>query len=146
MPECAFHPGVETNVRCVECDRYMCPKDFVTTPVGYKCRECARQLRSARREIKPKQLAISVVAALAVGVGGALALAMLGFYWWLATIALGALTGEAARRGSGGHRGSAIAAVAGSSALLGTFLAGFGVLQMALATGAAVLYVTSNRW
>ena len=146
MPECAFHPGVETNVRCVECDRPICPKDFVTTPVGYKCKECARQLPSARRSVKPRQLAIATALALVVGIGGAFALAALGVYFWIATIALGALTGEAARRGSGGHRTGPIAAVAGTSVLLGTFLAGFGVLEMALATAGAVLYVMSNRW
>lgn len=146
MPECAFHPGVETSVRCVECDRYMCPKDYVTTPVGFKCKECARQPASARRAVKPRQLALAIVVALAVGIGGAFALAYIRVYFWVAIIALGMLTGEAARRGSGGHRGGAIAAVAGASALLGTLLANFGPFEMVLATGAAVAYVMSNRW
>ena len=42
MPECAFHPGVETEVRCAECERPICPKDMVPTPVGYKCKICAK--------------------------------------------------------------------------------------------------------
>ena len=37
---------------CTECGRYICPKDMVETPVGYKCRECARpaagQLRTSK--------------------------------------------------------------------------------------------------
>ena len=50
MPECAFHQGVETNVSCTECGRYICPKDMVDTPVGYKCRECGdRRTPEARR-------------------------------------------------------------------------------------------------
>ena len=146
MPECAFHPGVETNVRCVECDRPMCPKDFVSTPVGYKCRECARQLPSARRVVKPKQLALAIAAALGVGVGGAFLVAIAGLGYWLVAIVHGALTGEAARRASGGHRGAAIAAVAGASALLGMILAGFGVDSVAISTAAAVVYIASNRW
>jgi hypothetical protein len=56
------------------------------------------------------------------------------------------LTGEAARRASGGHRTGAIAAVAGGGVLVGTFLAGFGFVQMAVATAAAVIFVMSNRW
>jgi len=146
MAECAFHPGVETSVRCVECDRPICPKDFVPTPVGYKCRECARPLPSARRGVKPRQLAFAIAASAAVGIGGALALVALGVYFWIATIGLGMLTGEAARRASGGHRTGAIAAVAGGGVLVGTFLAGFGFVQMAVATAAAVIFVMSNRW
>jgi hypothetical protein len=146
MAECAFHPGVETQVRCVECDRPICPKDFVPTPVGYKCRECARPLPSARRGVKPKQLAFAIAASAAVGVGGAFALQALGVYFWIATIGLGMLTGEAARRASGGHRTGVIAVVAGTGVLVGTFVAGFGFVQMAVATAAAVIFVMSNRW
>ena len=146
MAECAFHPGVETQVRCVECDRPICPKDFVPTPVGYKCRECARPLPSARRGVKPKQLAFAIAASAAVGVGGAFALQALGVYFWIATIGLGMLTGEAARRASGGHRTGVIAVVAGTGVLVGTFVAGFGFVQMAVATAAAVIFVMCNRW
>ena len=146
MPECAFHPGVETNVRCVECDRYMCPKDYVNTPVGYKCKECARPLPSARRAVKPRQLAFATLAALAVGVGGAFLLAAIGVFFWLAPVLLGALTGEAARRASGGHRTQAIATVAGLSVLFGTYFTGAGYFAMALGAGAAVYVVMQNRW
>jgi len=145
MPQCAFHPKVETNVRCVECDRYICPKDFVPTPVGYKCRECARPLPSARRTVKPRQFALAVVASLLAGVGGALLAAWAGFTSWLLMLVLGLLTGEAARRASGGLREVPIALAAGASVLLGTALFGFGPIEMALATGAAVLFVLSNR-
>ena len=146
MPQCAFHPNVETSVRCVECDRPICPKDFVTTPVGYKCKECARQLPSARRVVKPRQLALAALASAGAGIGGAFLIAITGLGFWLVTILLGMLTGEAARRASGGHRSAAIAAVAGAGVLLGTFLAGLGLAAMAISTVAAVLYVTSNRW
>ena len=146
MTECAFHPGVETNVRCVECERPICPKDFVPTPVGYKCRECARQLPSARRTVKPRQLVFAAVAAGAIGIGGAFALGATGLTFWLAALPLGMLTGEAARRASGGHRTGSIAAVSGLCVLAGTLLAGFGFVSMGLATISAVVYVMSNRW
>src|SRR5574340_538337 len=145
MPQCAFHPNVETNVRCVECDRYMCPKDYVTTPVGYKCKECAKQLASARRAVKPRQLALAILAAAAVGIAGAYLLAILGLYFWIAAIALGIATGEAARRASGGHRSGVIAGVAGAGVLVGTYMAGLGDVSMVIATAAAIVYVASNR-
>ena len=40
--KCATHPGVETNLRCGKCNKPICPKCMVQTPVGAKCPECAR--------------------------------------------------------------------------------------------------------
>lgn len=146
MAECHFHPGTETNVRCVECDRYICSKDFVPTPVGYKCKECARQLPSARRTVKPRQLLFALAAAGAVGIGGAFVLALVGFYSWLGAIVLGLATAEAARRASGGHRTGEIAAVAGIMVVVGTQLAYLGMTATVIGAGVAVFYVMSNRW
>jgi len=39
---CATHPDVETNLRCGKCGKPICPKCMVQTPVGARCRECAR--------------------------------------------------------------------------------------------------------
>src|SRR3972149_9154964 len=40
--KCAQDPDVETNLRCSNCGRPVCPKCMVYTPVGIKCPECAR--------------------------------------------------------------------------------------------------------
>jgi hypothetical protein len=42
---CAAHPDVETNLRCGKCDKPICPKCLVQTPVGARCPECARLYR-----------------------------------------------------------------------------------------------------
>ncbi|MDY0340493.1 MAG: hypothetical protein RBS17_04700 [Coriobacteriia bacterium] len=146
MSECTFHRGVETNVRCVECDRPICPKDFVPTPVGYKCPDCARQLPSARRTVKPRQLVLATLAAIGVGVVGMFLLAILGVGYWIVTILLGMLTGEAARRASGGHRERSVAFVAGAGMVLGALLSGAGVVAMVLGAVAATASVLSGRW
>jgi len=39
---CAYHPDVETNLRCGKCDRPICPKCMVQTPVGARCPDCAQ--------------------------------------------------------------------------------------------------------
>ncbi len=39
---CAAHPDVETNLRCGKCGKPICPKCMVQTPVGARCRECAK--------------------------------------------------------------------------------------------------------
>ncbi len=41
---CAVHPDRETALRCNQCDRYMCVECAVHTPVGYRCRQCVRQV------------------------------------------------------------------------------------------------------
>lgn len=146
MPQCAFHPNVETNVRCVECDRPICPKDFVETPVGYKCKECARQLPSARRAVKPKQLAFAVLAAAVVGIGGAFLASAVGYVDWPIAVVLGLATGEAARRASGGHRGAAIATAAGSSVLIGSAMAGLSSFAAVVGTVVAIVVVVNRLW
>ncbi len=146
MPECAYHRGVETNVRCVECDKPICPKDFVPTPVGYKCPDCARQLPSARRVVKPRQLALAAISAMGVGALGGLVLGLLGFYSWLLTLAVGLLAGETARRASGGHRQRSVALVAGAGMFVGAVLLGVGFPAAALGAVAAGVSVASGRW
>ena len=39
---CATHPDVETNLRCGKCGKLICPKCLVQTPVGSRCRDCAK--------------------------------------------------------------------------------------------------------
>jgi hypothetical protein len=39
---CATHPETETNLRCGKCGKPICPRCLVQTPVGSRCRECAR--------------------------------------------------------------------------------------------------------
>ena len=40
--KCAVHPDVETNLRCGKCEKPICPHCMVQTPVGARCKECAR--------------------------------------------------------------------------------------------------------
>jgi hypothetical protein len=121
MPQCAFHPGVETEVRCSECDRYICPKDMVPTPVGYKCPVCAKPARSQYVVVKPDQLLKASLAGGAVGVLGGVVLAFVPIFGIFSGLIWGAATAEAARRASGGHREWAVGIVAVVAILLGAF-------------------------
>ncbi|MCE5202714.1 MAG: hypothetical protein LLG24_00610 [Actinomycetia bacterium] len=146
MPECAFHPGVETNVRCAECQRPICPKDMVDTPVGYKCRECARPRSRELAYVKPRQWAIGAGAGLLAAVGGGVLLGwVMGIGMWYVLMLLGFLVGEAVRRGSGGHRTPGIAAVASGCGFAGGLVGGFGPGGAAIIAAAAAVYVLSNR-
>ena len=37
---CANHPDRETTLRCNKCNKPICTKCAVRTPVGYRCQEC----------------------------------------------------------------------------------------------------------
>ncbi len=43
--KCDTHPDVETSLRCGKCGRPICPRCMVETPVGARCRQCARLYR-----------------------------------------------------------------------------------------------------
>ena len=40
--KCAAHPDVETNLKCGKCGKPICPRCLVQTPVGARCRDCAK--------------------------------------------------------------------------------------------------------
>lgn len=48
MAACYRHPGRETNVACSRCARPICPDCMISTPVGMRCPECARQRTQVR--------------------------------------------------------------------------------------------------
>ncbi len=138
MAECSFHPGVETEMRCAECERTICPKEMVLTPVGYKCPVCAKPKRSQYMYVKPKQLVGAIVGGVLAGIGGGFLLGMVGFRFFLISFLWGMLVGEAVRRGSGGHRGPILAVIAGVCIVVGSLAGGLGLLSMVLGVVGAV--------
>lgn len=39
---CANHPNVETTLRCSRCNKPICTKCAIKSPVGYRCPECVK--------------------------------------------------------------------------------------------------------
>ncbi len=64
---CPRHPEVETALRCSRCETSICPRCLIQTPVGARCRDCARIVKSPIYTISP---AVAVRAALAAIIGG----------------------------------------------------------------------------
>lgn len=69
--QCPQDPGVETALRCSRCEKPICPRCLVQTPVGARCRECARIVRSpvyTLTEVQTLRAAVaSVVGGLVMG-------------------------------------------------------------------------------
>lgn len=134
MAKCSYHPDVDTEMTCGECGKPICPKEMVSTPVGYKCPDCARPARSQYRYVKPRQLAIGAAAGLGAAFAGALVLYFVGFTFFLISIGYGMLVGEAVRRGASGHRGPVMAAVGVAAVVLAGFVVGLGLIEIVLAS------------
>jgi hypothetical protein len=76
VTRCARDPEVETALRCSRCDTPICPRCLVHSPVGARCRDCAR---IAKSPVYTLQTAQYLQAAAAAGIGGVL----MGLAWWL---------------------------------------------------------------
>jgi hypothetical protein len=95
---------------------------MVYSAVGIKCRECAKQPRSALVTLKPERAVRAVLAALGAGTAVGLAyyflLSTAGFLYFLFFLGagIGYLVGEAVVRASGHYRGveTALIAVGGT--------------------------------
>ncbi len=95
---CVNHPGTSTVVSCGKCGRHICPRCMVFTPVGVRCRDCAQLRPPAQFDVGINRVAAGSVAALAVAFAGWYIALHIFFFAWLASIAVGLSSGEAASR------------------------------------------------
>jgi hypothetical protein len=84
---CYRHPQTETSLRCTKCDRYICPRCAVRTPVGYICPECQRSHENKFFTGKLGDYGIAVIIALPLCIIAAFlfgaVLSRFGFLSWI---------------------------------------------------------------
>lgn len=117
LHRCALHADVETGLACGKCGKYICPRCMIQTPVGSRCRECARVSKHPTFDVPTPYYLRSAVAGGVTGVvGGVIWGLLLGlgipFLPWLAAIAVGYVVGEAISAASNRKRGTGLAVVA----------------------------------
>jgi len=65
--QCVIHPNTETLLRCSKCEKAICDRCAVQTPVGARCTECANVQRIPTYVLPKPQLTQAIVVTLAVG-------------------------------------------------------------------------------
>jgi hypothetical protein len=118
---CANHPKVETGVSCSNCGKPICPDCMVPAPVGIKCRDCARQPRSARVTLRPDKAVRAAAVAFGAGTAMGVVLAFaggagLGFFTFILAYGVGILAGRATLRGAGYYRSATTGWIAAGGA------------------------------
>ena len=96
---CANHPETETLLRCNRCDKPICIKCAVQTPVGFRCRECVRNQQSVYFNAAPSDNLVAFgVAFLLTAIATPLVgffLAVAGWFSFLIAILAGSAAGSA---------------------------------------------------
>ncbi|MBI2853874.1 MAG: hypothetical protein HYX87_03010 [Chloroflexi bacterium] len=120
---CVVHPSVETNLRCAGCEKPICPRCMVTTPVGMKCRDCAglRQLPVFQVSALHYLKACGVGLLLAIAFGLAWTIVRLfvpysGIFSFVIALGVGYGVAELMSRSVNRKRGTGLAVMAGAFA------------------------------
>ncbi len=97
--QCAAHPNVETELSCGRCEKPICPRCLVHSPVGVRCRECAQVRRIPTYNMSSTTFVRAGAAAIAAGAGIGGAWAFFNvisyiFYGVIAGLAIGYAIGE----------------------------------------------------
>ncbi|MBI2858637.1 MAG: B-box zinc finger protein [Chloroflexi bacterium] len=126
---CAAHPNAETNLSCATCQKPICPRCMIETPVGMKCRKCARLQRlptfrlSLKHYLRAGGAGLGAAAVFAVARYLLLSVVPLaGIFGFFIAAAVGYGIGEIIYRASGHKRGLGLAVVAGASVVLSYLL------------------------
>ncbi len=92
---CAAHPQVETYLRCGRCGTPICPRCLIQTPVGARCRTCARLRRLPIYDVQPRFLLRGALAGLTAAFVGGVLLRLIPSFGLFMFLVLGALYGYA---------------------------------------------------
>ena len=121
---CATHPEMETNLRCGKCGKPICPRCMVQTPVGARCRECARGRRIPTYDVTLGYYLRAAGAALGMALATGIAWGLVGrfLYFFLFNFLLAAgvgyAVGEVISLAVNRKRGRGLQVIAGAAVFL----------------------------
>lgn len=94
---CANHPDRETSLRCKRCDKPICDRCAVLTPVGYVCRECMKNQQKVFDNAAWYDYPLAIILAAGISYVGSLAAGLMGFFTFFIAPVVGFLIAEAVR-------------------------------------------------
>lgn len=116
---CANHPGTPTRLRCYKCNKPICSKCALLTPVGYKCKSCTNAQQTIFETALWYDYAIALtLTAILAGVAGFF-VTFLGFFVIVLAPVTGGLIAEAVRWATQRRRGRWLPATAAAGFALG---------------------------
>ncbi|MEK7806559.1 MAG: hypothetical protein AAB528_02400 [Chloroflexota bacterium] len=125
---CHWHPGVETGLWCSRCGKHICTQCMVQAPVGIRCRECGRTVRTPTYDVRPTYYARAGGVGIVIAIGGGLIWALFNAILGgipllpsLMAIGVGYGAGEILSLAVNRKRGSGLAWIAAGS-VVGAFL------------------------
>ena len=130
---CAFHPNTETLLRCNKCERPICPKCAVQTPVGFRCKECVKSQQEVYFNIESKDYPIALGVSFLVAmiatpiisyVTGLIPLFFGLFIAFMGGSAAGGILAQIIRRAVNRRRGRYLALIAIAGIILGILVGG----------------------
>ena len=134
---CAADPSVETYLRCGRCEKPICPRCLIQTPVGARCRDCAQLRKLPMFQIGPIDYLRAIGGGIAAGTGGGLALTFLqmmvpvfGMLSLMFLAALGYGVGTAVALSTRRKQGTVLGVIAAFAVPIGVALARAGILMI----------------
>ncbi len=116
---CDRHPKIETNLRCGKCEKPICSKCTVQTPVGARCADCAKLTRLPVFQVSIagylKAVGIGLGAAVILGIVWGLIVTYLEGFGYLLVLFAGYVIGELVSRAVNRKRGIGLQLIAGDS-------------------------------
>jgi hypothetical protein len=100
---CANHPNVETMLRCSRCNKPICNKCAIKSPVGYRCPECVRgQQKIFETAVWSDYLLGAATAAILSGIASFLIslIGAIGFFGWFLVLAAAPTAGVVIAEGT----------------------------------------------
>jgi len=153
--KCAYHPDVETNLRCGKCGKPICPKCMVQTLVGARCPDCAKLAKLPTYRVSTKYYLRAAGTALGMaivcGIAWGLVRSFVPFILFNLLLAAGAgyAIGEVVSLSVNRKRGTGLAVVGGMAVVISYLVSifspwglSFGLLDLlALALGIFVAVI-----
>ena len=123
--QCATHPNTETLLSCGKCDKPICPRCLVHTPVGGRCKECANVRRSPIYEVSALYYLKAAGAGLGLALAGGVVWALLRgvpFASIITSLIVGFAIGEGISRVANRKRGLGLQVIAAVSVIASSFV------------------------